>query len=94
MVGITLNFIVTALALYIWWVHFFCTYHTEARDNWRGHYKKGEKKTFPLWVVASMFVGCCVPGVNVIVIGVLIIWINSLHDEQDTEIRSFLFKKV
>lgn len=81
-------------ALYLWWVLHFCTYHTKTKSDWRRSYKAGEKKTFPLWVVALTFLGCFIPGVVFIIIIAMIIRINDLHDEQDTETRSFLFKKV
>ena len=87
-------YLIIFITLYLWWVIFFRSYHTEDNNNWKGEWKKGDKVKFPLWQLLVSFPLLFVPGINILLLGGEIFFMAYLNQEYSTEFRSFLFKKL
>jgi len=85
-------YLIIFITLYLWWVIFFCSYHTEDNNNWKGTWKKGDKVKFPMWQLVLSFPLTFVPGINICLLVGMIFYIAYLTDMKDAEFRSFLFK--
>lgn len=80
--GIILYYLWIVLALYLSYVLLFCTYDDE------------ERVKFPIYMLVGMFVAAFVPFLNVIETIVICVVMYVLHNENDYEYKTFLFKKI
>lgn len=87
-------YLIIFITLYLWWVIFFCSYHSDDNSNWRGTWKKGDKVKFPLWQLIVSFPLLFVPAINIFMLIGEIFFMVYLKDEVYAEFRSFLFKKL
>lgn len=82
--GIFLYYLWILIALYLWYVLFFCTY------------EHGEKVRYELWMLILFFIGAFIPLVNFGVVCALIWMMIDLKQNRrrDIEFHNFLFRKV
>ena len=80
--GIILYYLWIVLALYLSYVLLFCTYDDE------------ERVKFPIYMFVGMFVVAFVPVVNVVETILICVVMYALHDENDYEDKTFLFKQI
>lgn len=91
--AILFYYLIIFITLYLWWVIFFRSYHTEDNSNWKGSWKKGDKVKFPMWQLIISFPLAFVPAINICLLIGQIFFISYLIDMKGAEFRSFLFKK-
>lgn len=88
--GIFLYYIWIFFALYLWWVLFFCAYHTKTTRD----YEKGDKMKFPIWSVIVSFLAAFIPGLNIVALAIMIIFMVCLCEDENVEFRNILFKSI
>ena len=92
--GILFYYLIIFVALYLWWLIFFCSYHTESRKSTKGEWNKGDKIKYPLWQHIVFFSLSFLPVVNICLLVVEGFYMVYLTEEKDAEFKSFLFKKI
>lgn len=88
--GIVLYYLWIFVVLYLWFVLFFCAYYTNDTKK----HRMGDKVKFPLWLLTVTFLCAFIPGINLIEVICLCIYMYCIHDEDDVEFRNILFKNI
>ena len=92
--AILFYYLIIFITLYLWWLIFFCSYHTRDNNNWEGKWNKGDKLRYPLWQLIVSFPLLFIPVLNIIMLVLEIVYMAYLKEEKDAEFKSFLFKNV